>query len=133
MSLWGKNDQAGNAPKHQIISGNAANGYVMFANTTANSFIFNHTADGVNPAASNVAIGVFGVSEAEAQVASNTTHTAPGGSGWVKRITYTDAHGNARVKHEVLVAMSSVANDATGATSAANTTGTYDDAIFPDS
>jgi hypothetical protein len=29
--------------------------------------------------------------------------------------------------------MSSIANDATGATSAANTTGTYDDTILPDS
>lgn len=127
MSLWGKNDQAGNAPKHQIISGNAANGYVMFANTTANSFIFNHTSDGVNPAQSNVAVGVFGVDTTEQGV------TDAGHAGWVKRVTYTDTHGNTRVKHEVLVAMSSIANDATGSTTSANTTGSFDDAVFPDS
>lgn len=133
MSLWGKNDQASNAPKFQIISGSAANGYVMFANTTANTFILNYTADGVNPAQSNVAVGVFGVSEAEAQVTSNSTITTPDHAGWVTRTTYTDVHGNSRVKQEVLVAMSSIANDATGATTSANTTGTYDDSIFPDS
>ena len=133
MPLWGRNDQASNAPSNQIISGNAANGYVMFANTTANSFIYNHTSDGVNPAQSNVAIGVFGVSEAEAQVTSNSTITTPDHAGWVTRKTYTDTHGNARVKNEVLVAMSSVANDATGFTTAANTTGSLDDSILPDS
>ena len=133
MSLWGRNDQAGNAPKHQIITGNAANGYVMFANTTANSFIHNHTADGVNPAQSNVAIGVFGISEAEAQVTSNSTITTPDHAGWVTRRTYTDTHGNTRVKHEVLVAMSSIANDATGFTTSANTTGDLDDTLYPDS
>ncbi len=133
MPLWGRNDQASNAPSNQIISGNAANGYVMFANTTANSFIYNHTSDGVNPAQSNVAIGVFGVSEAEAQVTSNSTITTPDHAGWVTRKTYTDTHGNTRVKNEVLVAMSSVANDATGFTTAANTTGSLDDSILPDS
>jgi len=127
MSLWGRNDQASNAPKHQIISGNAANGYVMFANTTANSFIFNHTSDGVNPAQSNVAIGVFGIDTAEQGV------TDVGHAGWVTRKTYTDNHGNSRVKHEVLVAMSSIANDATGFTTAATASGTLDDSIFPDS
>jgi len=133
MALWGRNDQASNAPSNQIISGNAANGYVMFANTTANSFIYNHTSDGVNPAQSNVAIGVFGISEAEAQVTSNSTITTPDHAGWVTRTTYKDTHGNSRVKHEVLVAMSSIANDATGFTTAANTTGSLDDSIFPDS
>ncbi len=133
MTLWGRNDQASNAPSNQIISGNAANGYVMFANTTANTFIHNHTSDGVNPAQSNVAIGVFGVSVAEEQVGSNSTFSLPPHAGWATRTTYTDMHGNSRVKHEVLVAMSSIANDATGATSAANTTGTYDDTILPDS
>lgn len=133
MPLWGRNDQASNAPSNQIISGNAANGYVMFANTTANSFIYNYTSDGVNPAQSNVAIGVFGVSEAEAQVTSNSTITTPDHAGWVTRKTYTDTHGNTRVKNEVLVAMSSVANDATGFTTAANTTGSLDDSILPDS
>jgi hypothetical protein len=127
MPLWGRNDQASNAPSNQIISGNAANGYVMFANTTANSFIYNHTSDGVNPAQSNVAIGVFGIDTAEQGV------TDVGHAGWITRTTYTDTHGNARTKHEVLVAMSSIANDATGFTTAANTTGSLDDSIFPDS
>jgi hypothetical protein len=127
MPLWGRNDEAMAAPSNQIIAGSSANGYVMFANTTANSFIINHTADGVNPAQSNVAIGVFGIDTAEQGV------TDVGHAGWITRTTYTDMHGNSRAKHEVLVAMSSIANDATGFTTAANTTGSLDDSIFPDS
>ena len=131
MPLWGRNDEAMAAPSNQIIAGNAANGYVMFANTTANSFIINHTSDGVNPAQSNVAIGVFGIDTNEARVTSNSTITTPDHAGWVTRTSYTDMHGNSRVKHEVLVAMSSIANDATGFTTAANTTGTLDDSLYP--
>tara|TARA_S200002703_G_scaffold37668_1_gene32918 strand:+ start:1225 stop:1626 length:402 start_codon:yes stop_codon:yes gene_type:complete len=133
MALWGRNDEAMNAPSNQIIAGSSANGYVMFANTTANSFIINHTSDGVNPAQSNVAIGVFGVDVAETQVGSNSTFSLPPHAGWATRTTYTDMHGNSRVKHEVLVAMSSIANDATGFTTSANTTGSLDDPQYPDS
>lgn len=76
---------------------------------------------------------MFGVDVAEEQVGSNSTFSLPPHAGWATRTTYTDMHGNSRVKHEVLVAMSSIANDATGFTTAANTTGSLDDSILPDS
>lgn len=62
---------------------------------------------------------VFGVDTTEMGVTDTNGH-----AGWVRRVAYTDVHGNARVKYETLVAGSSIS---TGAADAA------DDTEFPDS
>jgi hypothetical protein len=46
MALWGKINQANNAPKYNILAEASANGAVMFANTTVSAFITNQV-DGV--------------------------------------------------------------------------------------
>jgi len=58
---------------------------------------------------------VYGISEAEAQ---NATNRAKGidTPGWVKYTTYTDAQGNTRHKAECLVAFSGIQGDADGTT-----------------
>lgn len=61
---------------------------------------------------------VFGVDTTEMGVTDTNGH-----AGWVRRVAYTDVHGNARVKYETLVAGSSIS---TGAADAA------DDTEFPD-
>lgn len=70
--------------------------------------------------ASPVTTGVFGVDTTEVGVARNTAY-AVAHAGWVGMTTYIDAHGNLRVKSEVLVAGSSITSDAA------------DDTIFADS
>ena len=76
---------------------------------------------------SNRFSAVFGVDTTEAGVARTTTVGGKAGAygvahaGWVGVTTYVDTHGNFRVKSEVLVAGSSITNDAN------------DDARFPDS
>jgi len=76
-------------------------------------------------AKSNRFSAVFGVSEAEEQVADAATGDArkyaPPHAGWVGVTTYIDCHGNLRVKTETLVAGSSITGDAS------------EDAIYPDS
>jgi hypothetical protein len=62
---------------------------------------------------------VYGVSEDEVQASKLTEYTATH-AGWVGVTTYLDYEGNLRVKNEVLVAMSSIIEDAN------------DDAVFPD-
>jgi hypothetical protein len=62
---------------------------------------------------------VYGVSEDEADVAASTSYDATH-AGWVGVTTYLDWQGNLRTKTEVLVAMSSIINDAD------------DDARYPD-
>jgi|TARA_Y100000033_G_C2731789_1_gene103839 hypothetical protein len=51
---------------------------------------------------------IYGVDEIEQQVANDASGDArkyaPPHTGWVGITTYTDTHGNLRVKHEVLVA-----------------------------
>jgi hypothetical protein len=64
---------------------------------------------------------IFGVSNDEVGVAHTTRYSVTHG-GWVGIKTYTDNHGNLRVKHEVLVAMSGVT------TGVASTTGVGGDA-----
>ena len=49
---------------------------------------------------------VFGTAEAGVDAALGTVYET--GAGWVGVQTYTDMHGNARVKKEVLVAMSGI-------------------------
>lgn len=62
---------------------------------------------------------VYGVSEDEIQ-ASNLTQYSATHAGWVGITTYVDSDGNLRIKNEVLVAMSSIVQDA------------EDDEQFPD-
>lgn len=62
---------------------------------------------------------VYGVSEDEMQVQSTTSYDVTH-AGWVGVTTYLDWEGNLRVRSEVLVAMSSIEDDAT------------DDVVFPD-
>lgn len=64
---------------------------------------------------------IFGVSGDEVGVARTTAYSVTHG-GWVGIKTYVDNHGNLRVKHEVLVAMSGIT------TGVASTTGTGGDA-----
>ena len=54
---------------------------------------------------------VFGVDSTEVGVARTTTYAVTHG-GWVGITSYTDQHGNLRVKTETLVAMSSISGDA---------------------
>lgn len=61
---------------------------------------------------------VYGVSEDEAQVQSETSYDLSH-AGWVGVTTYIDAHGTLRVKSEVMVAMSTIEGDAS------------DDAVLP--
>ena len=54
---------------------------------------------------------IFGVDEGEVGVARTTAYSVTHG-GWVGITSYTDQHGNLRVKTETLVAMSSISGDA---------------------
>ena len=54
---------------------------------------------------------IFGVDEGEVGVAKTTAYSVTHG-GWVGITSYTDQHGNLRVKTETLVAMSSISGDA---------------------
>lgn len=70
--------------------------------------------------------GVYGVDTIEAVVSTNkVTH-----AGWVGVHTYTDMHGNLRVKKETLVAMSGISTNTASYTTYGDAN---DDAIFPDS
>ena len=68
---------------------------------------------------------IYGVDTTEQSVANAASGEArkyaPPHAGWVGITTYNDQHGNLRVKHEVLVAGSSISGDST------------DDTILPDS
>ena len=79
-------------------------------------------------AKSNRTSSVFGVDTTEQAVANaatgNARKYAPAHAGWVGVTTYTDMHGNLRVKTETLVAGSSITGDAGDAA---------DDAKYPDS
>ena len=58
---------------------------------------------------SPVTTGVFGVDVTETQVAgASGSKYKPAHAGWVGVHTYTDMHGNLRVKSETLVAMSGI-------------------------
>ena len=71
----------------------------------------------------NYAAGeIFGVDAAEQAAArDDNSQYRPAHAGWVGITSYTDMHGNQRVKTEVLVANSSISADAS------------DDTILPDS
>ena len=72
---------------------------------------------------SNYGVGeIFGVDAAEQAAArEDNSQYRPAHAGWVGITSYTDMHGNQRVKTEVLVAGSSISGDST------------DDTILPDS
>jgi hypothetical protein len=63
---------------------------------------------------------IYGVDAVEVGLAATTAY-AVGHSGWVGLTTYTDMHGNLRVKHEVIVAGGIL-----------TTTDAADDAKFPE-
>ena len=71
----------------------------------------------------NYGIGeIFGVDTDEQEAArDDNSQYRPAHAGWVGITSYTDQHGNQRVKTEVLVASSSITGDST------------DDTILPDS
>ena len=71
----------------------------------------------------NYGIGeIFGVDAAEQAAArDDNSQYRPAHAGWVGITSYTDQHGNQRVKTEVLVANSTISGDST------------DDTILPDS
>ena len=71
----------------------------------------------------NYGIGeIFGVDTDEQEAArDDNSQYRPAHAGWVGITSYTDMHGNQRVKTEVLVAGSSISGDST------------DDTILPDS
>ena len=54
---------------------------------------------------------IYGVDETEVGVARTTAYAVTH-AGWVGLTTYTDMHGNLRVKSEVLVAMSGISSGA---------------------
>ena len=83
---------------------------------------------------------VFGVDTAEQQsIGSGTTATlsqkqyGPAHAGWVGITTYTDMHGNLRVKTEVLVAMSKDSDGNGGIQNDADSSIISDDTELPDS
>ena len=80
--LWGKTDSSGDEPKF---------GAHHEAMDTSN-------------------FTVYGVDPTEVGVAATTAYAVAHG-GWVGVTTYTDVHGNTRVKSEVLVAMGSMTGD----------------------
>tara|TARA_R100000988_G_C3933242_1_gene132493 strand:- start:75 stop:623 length:549 start_codon:yes stop_codon:yes gene_type:complete len=59
---------------------------------------------------SNRTVAIVGVDETEAGVARTTAYKVPH-AGWVGIQTYTDMHGNLRVKSETLVAASGITSD----------------------
>lgn len=69
MALWGKTDQANNAPKYTIEAGTSANGEAMYGNVTVSAF----------SSGKEKSVGVFGVDPTEAHVTDAVTHP-----GWVK-------------------------------------------------
>lgn len=113
MSSFGKRDQYSDAPKFVVDSATGETGQQQFGNT------------------------VFGV-DADEVTASNgrVAHT-----GWVRRVEGTGGR-NGRIQEEVLVAggiegPDGVVSDATdfantSTSDVANTTGTADDAVYPD-
>ena len=67
------------------------------------------------PTSSNAQRGytskVYGVNETIQSAQPSTSKYAPAHAGWVGVTTYTDMHGNLRVKSEVLVAMSGISTN----------------------
>lgn len=100
MPLWGNEDFANNAPKY-VVSANTGNtGVQQYANTES---------------------GAWGIQPSEMAHANADPF---GHAGWNYRHTYTDTHGNTRVKGETLIAMSSITESDVGGVA-------NDDVLFP--
>ena len=96
MSLWGKTDNTQGEPK--------------FTSHHEGMDSSNFTMYGVDTTEQTVATAASG----------NARKFAPAHAGYVGITSYTDMHGNLRVKTEVIVASSSITGDA-------------EDQLFPDS
>ena len=96
MSLWGKTDNTAGEPK--------------FTSHHEGMDSSNFTMYGVDTTEQTVATAASG----------NARKFAPAHAGYVGITSYTDMHGNLRVKTEVIVASSSITGDA-------------EDQLFPDS
>ena len=96
MSLWGKTDNTSGEPK--------------FTSHHEGMDSSNFTMYGVDTTEQTVATAASG----------NARKFAPAQAGYVGITSYTDMHGNLRVKTEVIVASSSITGDA-------------EDQLFPDS
>jgi hypothetical protein len=92
MPLFSMTDANTGAPKFAVASGLgvSANGFTLYANTTAGAFV---------PGAT---IGVFGVGQAEIGLANNATKK-PAHTGWVLVKQGTGSR-TGRIQTEVLVA-----------------------------
>jgi hypothetical protein len=72
MALWGRADQANNAPKMRVVATGNAFCNAAFANTTLSAFV------------SGQKIGVYGANTAEAQSTAKGT-----GPGWIRKVEGT--------------------------------------------
>ena len=92
MPLFSATDANTGAPKWAVASGLgvSANGFTLYANTTADVFV------------SGAAVGVFGVDNTEIALANNALNK-PAHTGWVLRKAGTGGRSG-RVQTEVLVA-----------------------------
>lgn len=90
MALWGKLDQADNAPKFTAVASTGETGVDAYRKNVEGE------------------VEVLGVSVLESGEGNMPAINTPG---WVTSRTYIDAQGNTRWKSEVLVAMSSISDD----------------------
>jgi hypothetical protein len=120
---------AGTTLGQAIVSGITSDTVISIAST---QYLTNTTISGVEWTASQkpkytlsdsnwAATEIYGIDGGEVGIARTTKYAVSHG-GWVGITSYTDQHGNLRVKHEVLVAMSGIT------TGVASTTGTGGDA-----
>jgi len=118
MSNWGNYDNAANTPLWSTaavkVAPTRANAANLFQNTTED--YWKDTLPNGGDRLDNIAVGIFGVDNFEADVNAKGAHT-----GWVLR---TEGYGGraGRVQQEVLVAMSNMITD--------NTSPIYPDAII---
>lgn len=126
----------GNTFGEAIISGITSDTYISIAST---QFLSGEVISGVAYTVSQKpkytlhdtnygAAEVYGIDEYEIGAAANTEYALTH-AGWVGIKTYVDTHGNLRVKHEVLVAMSGIT---TGTPSASVYGDADDDTNFKD-
>lgn len=126
----------GNTFGEAIISGITSDTYISIAST---QFLSGDVISGVAYTVSQKpkytlhdtnygAEEIYGIDEYEIGAAANTEYALTH-SGWVGIKTYVDTHGNLRIKHEVLVAMSGIT---TGTPSAAVYGDADDDTNFKD-
>jgi len=86
---------------------------------------------GIQTTSPKLTNNIYGVDQYEQAVALATSSIyKPAHAGWVGVHTYTDMHGNPRVKTEVLVAFSGIS---TGTASYTSTGDAADNAVYPNS